>query len=188
MEYTPHGLGRQAAASAAPRSRNSGALAGTGLFDARALRDALGRFATGITIVTARAPKGELAGVTANSFCSVSLKPPLVLWCLAKTAPSQSVFTKATHFAIHVLAENQAALSARFSRPSKDKFAGLAVTAGLGGTPLLDGVAALFECRKVHRYEGGDHLIIVGQVERYRHAERAPLLFHSGRYCVVGDL
>jgi flavin reductase (DIM6/NTAB) family NADH-FMN oxidoreductase RutF len=127
-----------------------------------------------------------VAGVTANSFCSVSLDPPLVLWCLSKSAPSGSVFVNASHFAIHVLAEDQADLSARFSRPSKDKFAGLQVSEGLAGTPLLDGAAAVFECRCEHRYEGGDHLIIVGQVERYRHTDRLPLLFHFGRYCGVG--
>jgi flavin reductase (DIM6/NTAB) family NADH-FMN oxidoreductase RutF len=189
MDYTSHGLGLQAAAEeGARRTRTSSSPAPPGLFDTRALRDAFGRFATGITIATARAPSGQLAGVTANSFCSVSLKPPLVLWCLSRAAPSQSVFVKATHFAIHVLAEDQAALSARFSRPASDKFAGLALAEGLGRTPLIDGVAALFECRRVNRYNGGDHLIIVGQVERYRHAARAPLVFHSGRYCAVGDL
>src|SRR5262245_47806425 len=187
MDYTPHGLGLQAAAdlvSRPARKRQSGA---AGMFDTRLLRDALSRFATGITIVTARAPGGQLAGVTANSFCSVSLKPPLVLWCLAREAPSRMVFVKATHFAIHVLAEDQAALSARFSRPAKDKFAGLDLSSGLGQTPLLDGVAALFECRRVQRYGAGDHIIILGQVERYRHADRLPLLFHSGRYCGVGQ-
>src|SRR5262245_40581181 len=129
--------------------------------DTRDLRDALGCFATGVTVVTARGTHGEIAGVTANSFCSVSLEPPLVLWCLAKTAPSRAIFSNAGHFAVHVLAEDQCDLSLRFSRPSKDKFSGLSVGEGLGGVPLLDGVAALFECRGEHRYEGGDHLIIV---------------------------
>jgi len=159
--------------------------AGSGI-DTRALRDALSCFATGITVVTARAKDGQVVGVTANSFCSVSLDPPLVLWCLSKSAPSGSLFVRATHFAIHVLAEDQADLSARFSRPSKDKFAGLQVSEGLAGIPLLDGAAAVFECRSEHHYEGGDHLIMVGKVERYRHTDRLPLLFHFGRYCGVG--
>ncbi|HKA41342.1 MAG TPA: flavin reductase family protein [Burkholderiales bacterium] len=154
--------------------------------DTQKLRDALGCFATGITIVTARAPDGQVAGVTANSFCSVSLEPPLVLWCLSKSAPSQSIFVKAGHFAIHVLAEDQAHLSARFCKPSKNKFAGLAMAEGLGRAPLLDGVVALFECRSEHRYEGGDHYIIVGRVERYHHADRPPLLFHTGGYRGLG--
>ena len=93
--------------------------------DTRDLRNALGGFVTGITIVTSRAPDGRAAGVTVNSFCSVSLDPPLVLWCLSRTAPSYSVFLDASHFAIHVLAEDQAHLSARFSGQAKDKFAGL---------------------------------------------------------------
>jgi 4-hydroxyphenylacetate 3-hydroxylase, reductase component len=153
--------------------------------DTRALRDALGCFATGITVVTARGPHGQIAGVTANSFCSVSLEPPLVLWCLSKSAPSRTVFMRATYFAIHVLAEDQAELSTRFSRASKDKFAGLVVSEGLGGTPILDGVVALFECKGEQRYEAGDHLIIIGQVKRYRRTDRLPLLFHSSRYCGV---
>jgi flavin reductase (DIM6/NTAB) family NADH-FMN oxidoreductase RutF len=156
-----------------------------GAIETRELRDALACFATGITVVTTRAKDGQVAGVTANSFCSVSLDPPLVLWCLSKSAPSGSVFIRATHFAIHVLAEDQADLSARFSRPSKDKFAGLQLSEGLAGTPLLEGAAAIFECRCEHRYEGGDHLIMVGKVERYRHTDRLPLLFHFGRYCGV---
>lgn len=186
-ENMDHGSGadRQAGAGAGARVRQAEPSA-QGATDTRTLRNALGCFATGITIVTARGTDGQVAGVTANSFCSVSLDPPLVLWCLAKSAPSGSVFVNATHFAIHVLAEDQADLSARFSRPSKNKFAGLHVSEGLAGTPLLADAAAVFECRCEHRYEGGDHLIIVGKVERYSHTDRLPLVFHSGRYCVVG--
>lgn len=182
------GLSRElpAAASTAERVRTVVSSAAAKGIDTRELRDALGCFATGITIVTARAADGQAAGVTANSFCSVSLDPPLVLWCLAKSAPSKPVFANATHFAIHVLAEHQADISARFSRPSKDKFAGLQVTDGLAGTPLLEDAVAVFECRCEQRYDGGDHLIIVGRVERYRHTDRPPLLFHFGRYCGVG--
>lgn len=154
----------------------------TGVIDTRELRDALGRFATGITIVTARAPDGKVAGVTANSFCSVSLDPPLVLWCLSKTAPSRAVFAHATHFAVHVLAEDQGHLSAQFCKPSRNKFAGVDVTEGLGGAPLLEGVVALFECRQENQHDGGDHVIIVGRVERYRHTDLPPLVFHTGGY------
>jgi len=152
----------------------------------RGLRDALGCFATGITVVTARAPDGLVAGVTANSFCSVSLEPPLVLWCLAKAAPSRSVFARATHFAVHVLAENQLHISDRFCKPSKNKFAGLEVSEGLGGAPLLGGVVALFECLREQRHDAGDHVIILGRVERYRHAKRSPLLFHASGYRGLG--
>lgn len=156
--------------------------------DTRDLRNALGGFVTGITIVTSRAPDGRTAGVTVNSFCSVSLDPPLVLWCLSRTAPSYPVFLDASHFAIHVLAEDQAHLSARFSGQSKftarskDKFAGLELSDGLGGAPILADVVARYECRLERRYDGGDHLIMVGEVERYHHTERPPLLFHAGRH------
>src|SRR6185503_11908208 len=109
----------------------------TAAADARLLRRALGSFATGITIVTARAPDGRLAGVTANSFCSVSLDPPLVLWCLAGSSLSRAVFSHASHFAVHVLADDQVHLSDRFCRPSRNKFAGLETGEGLGGAPLL---------------------------------------------------
>jgi flavin reductase (DIM6/NTAB) family NADH-FMN oxidoreductase RutF len=152
------------------------------------LRRALGGFVTGITVVTSRAPDGRTAGVTVNSFCSVSLEPPLVLWCLSRTAPSYSVFLDASHFAIHVLAEDQGDLSARFSGQAnlngrtRDKFAGLELPDGLGGAPLLADVVARYECRLERRYDGGDHLIMVGEVERYSHTDRPPLLFHAGRH------
>lgn len=162
--------------------------------DTRALRKALGGFVTGITVVTSRAPDGRTAGVTVNSFCSVSLDPPLILWCLSRTAPSYSVFLDASYFAIHVLAEDQAHLSARFSGQSKsggrskDKFAGLELSDGLGGAPILPDVVARYECRFERRYDGGDHLIMVGEVERYRHTGRLPLLFHAGRHRGLGRL
>lgn len=150
--------------------------------DSRELRRALGSFATGITIVTARAPDGRLAGVTANSFCSVSLDPPLVLWCLAGSAPSRTIFSHASHFAVHVLAEDQLALSDRFCKPSRNKFAGLETAEGLGGAPILDGVVALFECRREQRHDAGDHVILIGRVERYHHTNRAPLVFHASGF------
>ncbi len=150
--------------------------------DARDFRLALGSFATGVTVVTARAGDGRLAGLTANSFASVSLDPPLVLWSLSRRAPSLGVLLAATHFAIHVLAEDQHPLSVRFASPAADKYAGLDVSEGLGGAPLLGGVAALFECRRRATHDGGDHVIFLAEVERYTHAERAPLLFHRGRY------
>ena len=159
---------------------------------ARHLRKALGRFVTGITVVTSRAPDGRTAGVTVNSFCSVSLDPPLVLWCLSRTAPSYSVFLDATHFAVHVLAEDQAHLSARFGGQSRfngqarDKFSGLALSAGLGGAPIIADVVARYECRLERRYDGGDHLIMVGEIERHHHADRPPLLFHAGRHRGLG--
>jgi len=152
-----------------------------GTFDPLDLRRAMGGFATGVTVVTSRAPSGLTAGITVNSFCSVSLEPPLVLWCLSKRAPSQAIFAAASHFAIHVLAADQEALSLRFSRPAPDKFAGLQYADGLGGVPLLDGAAVRLECRREHGYESGDHVILIGRIERYCYSECTPLLFHGGR-------
>jgi flavin reductase (DIM6/NTAB) family NADH-FMN oxidoreductase RutF len=150
--------------------------------DPRDLRRALAGFPTGVTVITARTAAGQLAGVTVNSFCSVSLAPPLLLWCLSKTAPSRSVFTEASHFAIHVLAADQMHLSKRFSSPSTDKFAQLEFDTGIGGAPVLAGAVATFECRLARQHEGGDHLILLGEVERYQYNERHPLLFHAGDY------
>ena len=150
--------------------------------DPRDLRRALAGFPTGVTVVTARAPDGRLAGVTVNSFCSVSLAPPLLLWCLSKNAPSCSIFAAASHFAIHVLAADQKHLSKRFSSPSTDKFAEIEFSDGLGLAPLIDGTVATFECRRAEQHAGGDHLILIGEVERYHYTERHPLLFHGGDY------
>jgi 3-hydroxy-9,10-secoandrosta-1,3,5(10)-triene-9,17-dione monooxygenase reductase component len=150
-------------------------------------RRALGSFPTGVAIVTARTADGRSAGVTINSFASVSLSPPLVLWSLAERAPSRSVFETATHFAIHVLAEDQRSLAERFCSPAADKFAGLPLSSGLGDAPLIGAPAALFECRLRHNYPGGDHLILVGEVERYSYQGRRPLVFHGGRYAEVAE-
>lgn len=158
-----------------------------GTFDPLDLRRAMGGFATGVTVVTSRGPSGLIAGITVNSFCSVSLEPPLVLWCLAKSAPSLPVFSAASHFAIHVLAADQAALSLRFSRPAPDKFAGLQYADGLGGVPLLDGAAVRLECMRQHAYESGDHLIVIGRIERYCYSDCTPLLFHGGRMHAADD-
>lgn len=150
--------------------------------DPRDLRRALAGFPTGVTVVTACGAGGQRAGVTVNSFCSVSLAPPLLLWCLSKNAPSRSVFTHASHFVIHVLAADQMHLSKRFSSPSTDKFAGLDFDEGLGGAPIIGGAVATFECRLAQQHDGGDHLILVGEVERYCYSDLHPLLFHGGDY------
>ena len=155
---------------------------GSGVIDPRDLRRALAGFPTGVTVVTARAGGGQRAGVTVNSFCSVSLAPPLVLWCLSKNAPSRNVFTQASHFAIHVLAADQMHLSKRFSSPAADKFANLEFAEGLGAAPVIVGTVATFECRLTQQHDGGDHLILVGEVERYHYSARHPLLFHAGDY------
>lgn len=148
-----------------------------------ALRAALGSFATGVTIVTACDPSGLVVGLTANSFNSVSLSPPLVLWSLGLGARSMTVFARATHYAINVLAADQRHLAERFASPVADRFAGVALRTGLGGCPLIEGAAASFECTSRSRYEEGDHAIFVGHVQRcVHHAGVPPLVFHEGRY------
>jgi flavin reductase (DIM6/NTAB) family NADH-FMN oxidoreductase RutF len=152
-------------------------------FSAHEFRQALGMFATGVTIVTARAPDGSLVGLTANSFNSVSLSPPLVLWSLARNAGSLAAFSAGSHYAINILSADQQALARQFAAKDIDRYAGVAFSAGSGGAPLLEGAAATFECFNRSRYEEGDHVIFVGEVERCQHrAGASPLLFHGGRF------
>jgi flavin reductase (DIM6/NTAB) family NADH-FMN oxidoreductase RutF/DNA-binding MarR family transcriptional regulator len=142
-------------------------------------RRALGQFPTGVTIVTAAVGE-RLAGMTANSFSSVSLDPPLVLWSVAKTAPSYPAFLDAEAFAIHFLGADHHDLALRFAGKASDKFAGMRFTRGETGAPLLDGLAPIVECRAWARYEGGDHTILVGEVVHLVSQAHDPLLFHSG--------
>jgi len=140
-------------------------------------------FATGVTIVTARAPDGKLVGLTANSFNSVSLSPPLVLWSLARAARSYDAFHQGSHYAIHILAADQQALAQRFATPGIDRFVDLAVTEGASGAPLISGCVATFECFNRSRYAEGDHVIFVGEVEYCSHRTGAsPLLYHGGQF------
>lgn len=140
-------------------------------------------FATGVTIVTARAADGSLVGLTANSFNSVSLKPPLVLWSLASAAASMAVLSEGSHYAINILAADQSALAERFAARDVDRWAGVEFSEGVCGAPLLCGAAATFECFNRSRYIEGDHVIFVGEVERCQHrAGASPLLFHGGRF------
>jgi flavin reductase (DIM6/NTAB) family NADH-FMN oxidoreductase RutF/flavin-dependent dehydrogenase len=154
-------------------------------FDTRDFRRALGQFTTGVTVVTTRGADGRMVGVTANSFSSVSLDPPLVLWCLDKRAGSRSAFAECTHFAVNVLAAEQHHLSRRFATPAADKFAGVDVVEGPGGLPLLEGAVARYACRCVREIDAGDHVILLGEVESYETFDREPLVFHSGVYRVV---
>ena len=146
-------------------------------------RASLGMFATGVTIVTARAANGALVGLTANSFNSVSLDPPLVLWSLARSAASMAALSTGSHYAINILAANQKSLAERFAAKDIDRWADVAFTEGIGGAPVLVGAAASFECFNRSRYDEGDHVIFVGEVERCSHTPGAsPLLFHGGRF------
>jgi flavin reductase (DIM6/NTAB) family NADH-FMN oxidoreductase RutF len=146
----------------------------------RAFRDALGRFATGVTVVTIAGPKGPL-GLTANSFASLSLDPPLVLWSLARSSRRFPAFAAARHYAIHVLAQDQGAFAARFSRGGPDD-AEPDWQRNPEGVPVLPGVLARFDCTQHATHDGGDHLIIVGQVLRLAHEEGEPLVFAKGRF------
>jgi len=152
-------------------------------FTAREFRSALGMFATGVTIVTARSAQGDLIGLTANSFNSVSMSPPLVLWSLAQAAGSLPTFSAGSHYAINILAADQKSLAERFALKGSDRWSGVAFDEGAGGAPLLRGAAATFECFNRSRYEEGDHVIFVGEVERCVHrVDASPLLFHGGRF------
>ena len=154
-------------------------------FDARELRRAFGQFATGVTVVTTRAEDGHRIGVTANSFTSLSLDPPLLLWAISREAPSLPAFQAANYFAINVLCANQHYLSRQFATPADDKFAGVEIHEGPGGVPLIGGALAYFVCRSVRHVEAGDHVIVIGEVERFELFEGEPLVFHSGSYRVA---
>lgn len=156
--------------------------------DQRTLRDALGLFVTGVTVITTRAASGEAVGITANSFNSVSLNPALVLWSIGTKSKSLAAFETANHFAVHILGEAQIDLSRTFATSGIDKFANLNVTNGLGHVPLLDGCAARLECSIFSRVQAGDHVIYLGEVERlmYDPAQK-PLVYHGGQYASLSD-
>lgn len=156
-----------------------------GEFDSREFRTALGAFATGVTIVTAVAPDGSRVGVTANSFNSVSLDPPMILWSLAKTSRSLVVFEKAAYWAVHILAADQDQLSNHFAKSGIDKFADMDIEAGAGGVPLLRNCASRLQCKTAFIYEGGDHVIFVGEVLKFDRRDVAPLVFHGGKYALA---
>jgi flavin reductase (DIM6/NTAB) family NADH-FMN oxidoreductase RutF len=146
------------------------------------LRRAMGCFATGITIVTTKGPDGKFEGVTANSFSSVSLDPPLVLWSLARSARSFRQFEVAPHFAVNVLGAGQVDLSRHFSAPNTDKLAGIDHHLGHGDCPVLTGVLAHFECLRESTIDGGDHVIFIGRVLRASFRDGEPLIYSAGRY------
>jgi 3-hydroxy-9,10-secoandrosta-1,3,5(10)-triene-9,17-dione monooxygenase reductase component len=142
----------------------------------------LGQFATGVAIITTVDDAGGLVGVTCNSFTSVSLEPPLILWSIAKSSLSGPSFSEGKAFAVNVLEASQEVLAMRFAKTGTYKFADVAWHEGLEGVPLLEGCVAYMECRVDARYPGGDHEIILGAVERYVNMALDPLLFHSGEF------
>ena len=150
--------------------------------DPRDFRNALGTFATGVTIITAMTADGRPYGLTCNSFASVSLNPPLVLWSLGMFSNGLSVFQNASHFAVNVLGESQQELANKFAKSSGEKFVGVDWKPGLGNAPILADSVANFQCRAANRYYGGDHVIFLGAVEAYSYGRREPLLFARGGY------
>jgi flavin reductase (DIM6/NTAB) family NADH-FMN oxidoreductase RutF len=156
--------------------------------DFRRLRSTLGCFATGVTIVTAVGPDGTRAGVTANSFTSVSLDPPLVSVNLGRKLHSLPIFRAAHSFAINVLSERQLDLARIFATPCADKWHGIDVVHGLSGCPLIGGAAGVFECEKHAAYDGGDHEIFLGRIYRaHAAAELRPLIFYGGEFTTLAQ-
>ena len=156
--------------------------------DEHAMRHALGRFATGVTIVTTVAPDGLPVGLTVNSFNSLSLDPPLVLWSLRRTSPSLDAFRAAPRFAVNVLAESQLDLSRAFASKMAHKFTGGPWDLADGGLPVLQGAAACFVCRTASHQLAGDHVLFIGEVQRLSDSHQAPLLFQGGRYRTLGQV
>lgn len=153
-------------------------------FDAAYFRTALGRFATGVTVVTAEAPDGAPIGLTVSSFNSVSLNPPLILWSLSLASSSLAAIRECERYVVNVLSAEQIALARRFATgKARERFGDMVPARAPGGTPMIDGpCAAWFECRNRSRYSEGDHLILVGEVEHCGHSAAPPLVFHAGGF------
>lgn len=157
-------------------------------FDKTEFRKTLGQFATGVTIITTVDETGTAVGVTASSFNSLSMKPPMILWSLHKSAYSLPAFQHTKYFNVHVLGAEQDALSKCFASPGTNKFNSIKTSKGLGGVPILPEYSALFECKTAHHYEGGDHIIIVGEVLKFSRNNITPLVFHGGQYAGIDSL
>lgn len=150
--------------------------------DAIALRNCFGKFATGITVITAVAPDGSKIGLTVNSFSSLSIDPPMILWSLDNRSNNLGALKAASHFAVNVLASDQMDLSNNFATREEDKFAGVEIFDGKCGMPLLKSTVAHLECKNVNQYPGGDHTIFVGEVEHFEISNKKPLLYTNGQY------
>ena len=153
--------------------------------DINALRQALGAFATGVTVVTTRIGNDNPEGMTVNSFSAVSLQPPLVLWCAHRSIGPFDTFHQASHYAVHVLHAGQQPLAEHFALDTDDKFSSVPFESGIAGLPLLGDFAALFQCRVEQRLDGGDHEILLGRILRMEHRPAEPLLFHAGRFRII---
>ena len=156
--------------------------------DTQQFRSALGRFTTGVTIVTCVDDDGGFVGLTANSFNALSLEPPLVLWSLRESSPSLPAFLAATRFAVNVLAEAQLGLSRRFATRGDHRFAEGVWTLGAHGAPVLAGCAAVFECETVSHQTAGDHCLFIGRVLACEESALPPLVYRAGHYHLLGEL
>ena len=145
-------------------------------------RSALGRFASGVTIFTTRCDDNQPRGITVSAFSSVSLEPPLVLVCIDKRASVHDYLQEGRHFAVNILADDQEVISRRFASKDENRFQGIGYKDGLTGAPLIDGALAHIECRIQHAYPGGDHTIVVGEVESVKIGEGKPLAYFRGGY------
>lgn len=155
--------------------------------DPRALRDLMGHFATGVTVVTTVGDNGAPVGMTANSFASVSLDPPLIVWSIGLKAPSLGAFRRHPSFAINIMCEDSKDLALNFARPSDDKFANISWKPGLDGVPVLDDAAVVIQCCTEMRMPGGDHEMYLGRVMDFHHTNKKPLLFHKGAFTRLGE-
>lgn len=151
-------------------------------FDNQHFRLALSQFATGVTVITTRLADGTYLGLTASSFNSVSLDPPLVLWSLNNAAQSMPVFSGNSHYVINVLSADQIALASQFASRMENRFEGVDFSLSRTGHPILNGVSAWFECHNRSRYPEGDHVIFVGEVEQCEYSHQAPLVYHNGQF------
>ena len=170
---------RKALTSASARSPSASRVSA---FTDRQFRDALSQFATGVSVICAPGPHGRFVGLTANSFNSVSLDPPLVVWSLNRRSTSLAAFEKTEHYAINVLAHDQTDLARRFSRPHADRFEGVEFRLGAAGAPLIGGCIAWFECRHHAQHRAGDHVLFIGEVTTCGRKNGAGLVFHHGRF------
>jgi len=154
-------------------------------FSQREFRSAMGKFTTGVTIITACQADKKPIGITINSFNSVSLDPPLVLWSLSKSSNNLAAFKTTEYWAVHILSHKQMQLADNFSKTSCDKFANLDPEKGVGEIPLLADCSARMECKTIHRYKGGDHIIIVGEVIHLEYSDVMPLAYQNGKYTIA---
>ncbi|MDZ7643036.1 MAG: flavin reductase family protein [Woeseiaceae bacterium] len=150
--------------------------------DEKAFRKAMGKFATGVTIMTCRAEDDRAVGMTVNSFTSVSLEPPLVSRCVNRQIIPTPAFGQTGHFAVHVLHRDQEELSNHFAVDREDKFDGIEHDNGIAGTPILTDFLAVYQCEVSDRIDAGDHFILVGKLVDYEIRDGEPLIFHQGRY------